>query len=244
MGNRSRRRRNLIVFIGILACIAITSDEADAAFTYADLVGNTFHVIESDYSYDITFTSNTQGYSTGGVGYYAPGQVFSYEIFGGAINIPDPEGFTAGSKYTMIDPDTFSVQQEVFPGTFEVETDLYPGITDFTVFNNSAAALKDFFLANGLWEESTITADGQVIHATIPIIGEWWIENNTFYFNYPDTDDDRGVDEKAYKLENDILYFQTDAGSTIDSTWQLAPEPATLGLLALGGLAVIRRRRR
>jgi hypothetical protein len=92
------------------------------------------------------------------------------------------------------------------------------------VYNNSAAALKDFFLANGLWE-STITADGQIIHPTIPTVGKWWIENNTFYFNYPDGDNVRGVDHKAYRLENDILYFQTDAGFTVNSTWQVIPDP-------------------
>jgi len=221
MRKRERRTRKLIVFLGIVACVAITSDKADAAFTYGDLVGNAYHVTESNYSYNIAFTSNTQGYSTGGVAYHAPGQSFSYEIIGGTINIPDPEGFTAGTSYTMIDPNTFSVQQEVFPGTFEVRN--YPGITDFTVFNNSATALKDYFLANGL-RQSTITADGQVIHPTIPTTGEWWIENNIFYFNDPDADNVRGVDHKAYKLENDILYLQTDAGFTIDSTW----EPAAL----------------
>jgi hypothetical protein len=215
-------------------------------FGDVDLVGNTFYVTESNYSYYITFTSEDQGSSTGGVGYYAPGEVFPYEVLGGAINIPDPEGSTAVSRYTLIDPDTFGVQEELFPGPWEVETVLYSGdsggITDFTQFNNSATALKDFFLANGLWE-CTMTAEGRVIHPTIPTVGEWWIENNIFYFNYPTLSDVRGVDEKAYKLEGDVLYFRTDAGYTIDSNWQLVPEPATLGLLALGGLAMIRRRR-
>jgi hypothetical protein len=238
--------RKLFLFIGIAAFTTIPADNAIAAFTYDDLVGNTFHVTESNYSYDITFTSTEEGVSTGGVYYYGVDEVFSYEIIGGVICIPDPEPEkdTAGISYTLLDASTFSVRQEIFPGPFEVDYFLGPDV-DYYQFNNNATALKDYLLVNGLWE-STITSDGQIIHPTRPTVGEWWIMNNIFYFNYPDLDNVRGVDYKAFKLEDDIPYKQTDAGFTIDSTWVPTPLPGAVWLLGSGltGLICLRVRRK
>jgi hypothetical protein len=229
--------RKLLLCIGIFAFTTIPADNAIAAFTYDDLVGNTFHVTESNYSYDITFTSTEEGVSTGGVYNYGVGEVFSYKIDDEVIYIPDPnpdKDSTAGISYTLLDASTFSVRQEIFPGPFEVDYNfLGPFFTDYSVFNNNATALKDYLLVNGLWE-STITTDGQIIHPSRPTVGEWWIEDNIFHFNYPDSDNVRGVDYKAFKLEDDIPYFQTDAGFTIDSTWEAVPTPIPGAVWLLG----------
>jgi len=81
--------------------------------------------------------------------------------------------------------------------------------------NNSVEALKDWFLVNGLWD-ATLTADGRVLHPPYATEGNWWIENNIFYFTDPDG---TCVDYKAFKLENDQLYLQTDAPYTIMTRW-------------------------
>jgi hypothetical protein len=75
-------------------------------------------------------------------------------------------------------------------------------------FENNATKLKDWFLENGLWE-TTITADGKINkYGNAPYDGYWYIENNIFYFAYPEEDH---LGFKAYKVENDQLLKQTDA---------------------------------
>lgn len=78
-------------------------------------------------------------------------------------------------------------------------------------FDNNATKLKDYFLQNGLWQ-TTITADGKINkYGDAPYDGYWFIEDNTFYFAYPDPDDGGHLGIKAYRVQNDHIYFQTDA---------------------------------
>lgn len=74
--------------------------------------------------------------------------------------------------------------------------------------------LKRYFLTNGLWV-TNITQEG-VVRKYSPstlVDGKWWVEDNVFYFDFPN-DNTGGLDAKAYKIEDNKLYFATDAKSS------------------------------
>jgi len=105
-------------------------------------------------------------------------------------------------------------------GDFVDRTDQWN--TDFSILNNDAIALKDWFVTNGWWPGSAILADGRVTNQDASFDGKWWIDNNVLYIAHPESDahpENSGcVDYKAYKLVNDRLLFATDAAHTSEVT--------------------------
>jgi len=205
-------------------------------FTYNDIVQHTFYILEEDFGcrYDLEFLDqNTVKVSQGSESFN-----LTYSLTNGNIIVPDPSGGSADSVFRLQarHEDYLSVLAEFGGGPFEPEDGLWTGtslITDLAFLNNSAQALKDLVVDQGLWG-STVTEDGRIIHPLVTIQGTWWIENNIFYFAYPD-EDTGCVDYKALKLENNILYRQTDAPYTIMTRWYFDPsEVPTTGYLLNG----------
>lgn len=76
---------------------------------------------------------------------------------------------------------------------------------------NDITELKDHFLSDGLLQ-TNITSDGVVrkYNANTMVNGKWWIEGNTFYFDYP-VDGTGGLESKAYKIENGQIHFASNS---------------------------------
>ncbi|MFC1857034.1 DUF1566 domain-containing protein [Thermodesulfobacteriota bacterium] len=194
------------------------SDAMCEPFAYNEIVGNTYYGLDEDYGcrYDIEIISNSTFTATEG----ADTESLTYSIIDGAIHVPDPEGQTDGTDFFIQsgESDYLLLRSDYSGGPFELESGLWDGsnlITDLSFLGNSAEALRDWFLSNGLWE-AAITADGRVVHPDMPIVGNWWIKDNIFYFAYPDGE---CVDYKALKVENNQLYKQTDAPYSILTRW-------------------------
>ena len=127
--------------------------------------------------------------------------------------ISDPPVSTTISVLSR-DGSIITASASVTGGSFVNRTDLW--LTDFSSLNNDATALKDWFIANGFWPDSTITADGRVTNQAASFDGHWRIEDNVFYFDYPE--EDGCVDYKAYKLVDNRLMYATDADATYTYT--------------------------
>jgi len=179
-------------------------------FTYEELIGKTYQIFDPEYqdcvSY-LTFIDDSQFI-------VYEGEVFmttiNYTIVDGSIVWSDENGRT--SKVSVLSRND-SIITTGFSSTgahFEEET-RWSG-TDFSSMNNNVTTLKDWFITNGFWPDSTITVDGRVTHKGTSFDGRWWIDNNVFTFEHPQ--DSGCVDTKAYKLEDDILMFATDADYT------------------------------
>lgn len=71
--------------------------------------------------------------------------------------------------------------------------------------------LKNYFLTHGLLETS-ITSNGKVrrYHSNTLIEGKWWVEDNIFFFDYPNSNNG-GLDSRAYKVENNEVFYAIDA---------------------------------
>lgn len=76
---------------------------------------------------------------------------------------------------------------------------------------NGITELKNHFLSNGLLQ-TNITSDGVVrkYNSNTMVNGKWWIEGNTFYFDYP-VEGTGGLESKAYKIENGQIYFASNS---------------------------------
>ena len=190
-------------------------------FTYDDIVGKKFYIIESEYSCRITmeFINHDQLI----INYGSEDEFYSYCISpDGIIHVLEESWpwmvLTLQSKPN----DHYVVIMDRAGGPF-VEKTRASGtnshISDFSTFNNSTTLLKDWFLENGLWE-STITEDGQIFHPTVSTVGRWWVKDNIFYYDYPD-EDTGCIDRKALKIENNKLYRQTDAPYTDELIWYM-----------------------
>ena len=191
-------------------------------FTYDDIVGKKFYIIVSEYSCRQTmeFINHDQVQIIFGDGGEDDGLYSYYISTDGIMHIPrDLIELTLQSKHN----DHYFVIMARKPGEPFLEKTSVSGISsrisDFSTFNNSATLLKDWFLENGLWE-STITEDGQIFHPTLSTVGGWWVEDNIFYFDYPD-EENGCIDHKAYKIENNKLYKQTDAPYADESIWYM-----------------------
>jgi hypothetical protein len=202
-----------------LGAVPVTAAEAQdqlrstlIGFTQDELSGKTYQVTENDYPtcvYDITFINDHQF-----LGRY--GETVDFVIENGTMVISDPPVSTTISVLSRNDS-VITVSVSVTGGSFEDVTDSIGGLwgSDFSSLNNSAIALKDLFIAV-FWPGSTITADGRVANQEASFDGHWWINDNVFYFAYPE--DDGCVDYKAYKLVNNRLMYATDADNTTTQT--------------------------
>ena len=187
------------------AIIKKSIDSPLIGFTQDELSGKTFRFTDDDYPscvFDITFINDHQFVES-------DGGTYNYIIENGSIVISDPPVSTTITVQSR-NGSVITVSSSVTGGSFEDRTDTW--LTDFSILNNSAIELKDWFIANGFWPNSAITADGRVINQAASFDGSWWINDNVFYFAYPE--DDGCVDYKAYKLVNDRLMFATDADNT------------------------------
>lgn len=191
------------------AIIKKSINSTPSGFTQDELIGNTFQFTNNDYTtcvFDITFINDHQ--------FVGPdGGTYNYIIENGSIVISDPPVSTTISVQSRVGF-VITVSVSVTGGTFEDQTDQW--YTDFSSLNNSATELKDWFIENGFWPDSAITSDGHVINQAASFDGHWWIDNNVFYFAYPEADG--CVDYKAYKLVNNHLMFATDADNTTPHT--------------------------
>jgi hypothetical protein len=173
-------------------------------FTYAELSGNTFQLTNIEFPTcveEVTFINNKQ--------YIGPdGGTYDYTISNGCIDL----GISSNSGLCVISRkgDEIIAEFSTNGGEFVDQTDQW-GI-DFSFLNNDATALKNWFVTNGFWPNSAILADGRVTNQDASSDGNWWIDQNVFYFAYPESDG--CVDYKAYKLVNDRLMFATDAAHT------------------------------
>jgi len=205
----------------VLGVVPVTAAEAQdqlrstlIGFTKDELPGKTYQVTEAYPTcvYDITFINDHQ--------FEAPGEeIVDFVIENGTMVISDPPVSTTISVLSRVDS-IITASVSVTGGSFVDETDSTGGLwgSDFSSLNNSAIALKDLFIAAGFWPGSTITADGRVTNEAASFDGNWWIDNNVFYFAYPE--EDGCVDYKAYKLVNDRLLFATDADNTATFTFE------------------------
>ena len=204
----------------ILQRISGFRDSEAQGFTNDDILGRKFYILEEDFGcrYDAEFISQNmvrieEGNETAD---------FTYTLTNNMIIVPDPFG-EAGDNIFRLQvrhEDYFSVLASFGGGPFMQKDGLWTGIsmiTDLAFLNNSAEALKNLMVDQGLWG-STVTADGRIIRPGVSVTGSWWIENNIFFFAYPD-EDTGCVDYKALKLQDDKLYRQTDAPHTILTRW-------------------------
>ena len=183
-------------------------------FTNSLIQNKTFYVISEDRFEKFQLDFNTTGYK------------FISEDENGSDNFTiDNNGvLNLGSDAPLwklvstSNSDYYQIQEvRATNGTWEDDTDWFDSVhsdNNISSFNNSITALKDFFLSNGLWE-TTITSDGTINKYSdkTKVDGKWWIEDNIFYFDYPD-EDTGGLDSKAFKIENNKIYKATDAKYT------------------------------
>jgi len=188
----------------------INREVSNDGFTYAELSGNTFQATETDYptcTFEVKFNNDNTLIGP-------EGDTYSYILDNGTIIMSDNDGGTNTIRVVSRQDSVITAQFTYTGETYIEETGW--GDVDFSSLNNNATALKDWFIANGFWPGSTITSDGRVTNQNATFDGQWWIENNVFYFTYPEVDG--CVDYKAYKLVNNQLMFATDANHSATIT--------------------------
>jgi hypothetical protein len=187
-------------------------------FEQSELAGKTFRFVYIEYptcgEFSITFNNDFTFVNPGG-------GIENYTIENGSIVLQSPEVTNTISVISRNNDGSITVQNitDVTAYNFIDQTDQW-GI-DFSIFNNSADALKNWIVENGFWADATITSDGKVMRAVSPAVGKWWIDGNIFYFDYPE--DDGCIDTKAFKLENNRLLFATDASHI--ELYEISPDP-------------------
>lgn len=182
------------------------------SFSQAEIQGKTYELTDVDYptcSFSISFGTDNKMTIEG------EDAAYNYTIDNGIIEVSDGDNYTTTIQVIERSGLVATVLIRIINEAFVPEDSFKQ---DFSFLNNNATALADWFVTNGFWPNSYLTSDGHVVVANENVQGIWYVENNIFYFSYPE---DGCVDYKAYKLINNKLMFSTDAEHT--STYTMTP---------------------
>jgi len=166
-------------------------------FTQALLENKTFFAVEEDYPY----LKSKWDFNANGTIYYSvtsEPEIATYTITNGILsfdtNVENQEVIQSTTSLLAVESDYYYIQRVGFYTDWEDKSHEWD-VNLIESFNNDITLLKDYFLSNGLWR-TTITQDGKVLKYPGTLMdGKWWIEDNIFYFVYPD--DELGVDSRA-----------------------------------------------
>jgi hypothetical protein len=127
------------------------------------------------------------------------------------------------------------------PGTYSVDTDLWGGDVNFPYYGATVRGPTEFDFQGS--EEVTLTAGHYYafeITAPTYVGGIWWYRDNTTDSTYADGAAFVGI----YNDRPDIRQ-QLGSGNGHDFAMAvyLIPEPATIALLSIGGLVLLRKRK-
>jgi hypothetical protein len=140
-------------------------------------------------------------------------------------------GFVASGPAVIFGP---TIIQQLGPGDFTLKSTtgvllLHGTVQASTITGNNGSQAGAVFSAND------VNYDSGLIFNAMTASGQYALTNNDFSFSFAN------ISPNVTFSNNSILPFTTDATGLYQA--DLVPEPATLGMLLVGGLATLRRRR-
>ena len=188
----------------------LAANDPTKKFTYAMIQETTFYIATDIALVHFTAKFNNNGTVTLSNGGEEIDGDYSYSIDANGHLQIGREGDNVQFLFLDKTDDYIEAIHTNIPSPFEDDTNWFESTYKISVstFDNNATKLKDWFLVHGLWE-TTITPDGTILkYGNNELDGYWFIQDNIFYFAYPDGN---ALDFKAYKIENNRLLKQTDA---------------------------------